>query len=149
MGLFGLDNNSLVLISIILIVISIIVIIVGIFIILQRKSAEEKHADKVVATLKLLKEGKKIESTQEVKSKEKVASPALEIKKEETSLKQLLVKKFKPKVEQQLGSKIEVLDFNAKENNFLLLAMISNVKILLTLDASGKIIDYKKVKQKE
>ncbi len=149
MSLFGLDNNSLVLISIILIVISLIVIIVGIFIILKRKSAEEKHADKVVATLKLLKEGKKVESSAEVKTKEKVASPSLEIKKEETSLKQLLIKKFKPKVEQQLGSKIEVLDFNAKENNFLLLAMISNVKILLTLDASGKIIDYKKVKQKE
>ncbi|MFA6064687.1 MAG: hypothetical protein WCW44_00190 [archaeon] len=149
MGFFGLDNNLLVLISVAVIVISLIVIIAGIFIILKRKSAEEKHAEKILVSLKLLKEGKKIDSKQDSKSSEKAPSPSLEIRKEETSLKQLLIKKFKPKVEQQLGSKIEVLDFNAKENNFLLLALISGVKILLTLDASGKIIDYKKVKQKE
>jgi hypothetical protein len=42
-----------------------------------------------------------------------------------------------------------VLDFNAKDENFLALIDISGVKILLTLDSSGKIIDYKKVKKKK
>jgi len=149
MAFLGLENSFLVLLSIGLIIISALVIIVGVFLIFLKKSAEEKHADKVVAALKLLKEGKRLDSAKEVSAPEKKVVPALEIKKEENSLKQLLIKKFKPKVEQQLGSKIEVLDFNAKENNFLLLAVISGVKILLTLDASGKIIDYKKVKKKE
>jgi len=152
MVLFGLENELVVLISIILITISIVIIVFGVFFVLKRKSVEEKHADKILDSLRLLKEGKKLQSKEEVAKQvpvqsSKPSAPPLEIKKEENSLKQMLIKKFQPKVETQLGAKIEVLDFNAKENNFLLLAIISGVKILLTLDASGKIIDYKKIKQ--
>ena len=150
MVLFGLENDFVVLISSVLIIFSLVVIVGGVYFLLKRKSKEETHAQKILDSLKLLKEGKSINSVEEEPKEDKKApAKGLEIKKEEGSLKQLLIKKFKPKAEGQLGAKIEVLDFNAKENNFLMLCVISGVKILLTLDSSGKIIDYKKVKQKE
>ncbi len=75
-----------------------------------------------------------------------VPQQKLEIKKEEFSLKKLLIDKFKPVIEKQLKTKVVIKDFNAKENNFLVLVEISGKKLLLVLDSSGKIIDYKKVK---
>lgn len=136
--MFGLSNAQIVDYSIYTIVISLIVIAISFLIIfLKNRSAEKIHAKKILVHLEYLKNSKV----------SKVApAPKLEIKKEEYSLKSMLIKKFKPKIEEQLGAKVEVLDFNAKEESFLALVKITGVKILLTLDASGKIIDYKKVK---
>jgi hypothetical protein len=106
----------------------------------SRKSVEEKHADSLLSVVDRIR-----------LSKPDVSSPVVlegfEIKKNESTLKELLIKKFKPKIELQLSSKVVVLDFNAKENNFLALVEISGVRVLLSLDSSGKIIDYKKVKK--
>jgi len=137
-----LTTGLIVQLSLTLIAVSLIVIIVSLVVIFlnRKKTIEEKHAEKILHNLELLKQGVRLE-------KPSKPMPELEIKKGETSLKALLVKKFKSKIEQQLSAKVNVLDFNAKENNFLALIEISGVKLLLTLDASGKIIDYKKVKQ--
>jgi hypothetical protein len=135
------SNAFIVQASIAIIGISVIIIAISLFLILARKrTAEENHAKKILQTLQDIKKGKKPVASS--------ASPApkLEIKKDEHSLKAMLVKKFKPKIEQQLSTKISIIDFNAKDENFLALVEISGVKILLTLDSSGKIIDYKKVK---
>ncbi|MFA5931286.1 MAG: hypothetical protein WC821_03160 [archaeon] len=138
---FVLTTELLVQISLVLISLSVIVILVSAFLILnKRKTVEEQHAQKILDSLQALKEGKTL-------NKEAKSEPVLAIKKEEHSLKSMLIKKFKPKIESQLSTKVNVLDFNAKEENFLVLIEISGVKLLLTLDSSGKIIDYKKVKK--
>lgn len=136
------SSVSLVGVSLWVLVFSVIIILFSLAFIFwrNRDSVEEKHADSVLRSLGLLKEGKVLSK------KVSEDKPVLEIKKDEFSLKHLLIKKFKPKIEQQLSTKVEVLDFNAKENTFLALVEISGVKILLTLDSAGKIIDYKKVK---
>ncbi|MFA5125516.1 MAG: hypothetical protein WC462_00755 [archaeon] len=136
-----LTTGLIVQFSLTLIVISFVIIAVSLMIIFlnRKKTLEEKHAEKILHDLELLKQGMQLEKSKPM--------PKLEIKKGETSLKALLVKKFKSKIEQQLNAKVNVLDFNAKEDNFLALIEISGVKLLLTLDASGKIVDYKKVKQ--
>lgn len=138
---FVLTTELLVQISLVLISLSIIVILVSVFLILnKKKTIEEQQAQRILDSLQALKEGKSL-------TKESKPEPVLVIKKEEHSLKSMLIKKFKPKIESQLSTKVNVLDFNAKEENFLVLIEISGVRLLLTLDSSGKIIDYKKVKK--
>ncbi len=138
---FGFSNEIIVQVSFGAIILALIVIVAAIITLFlrRRKTIEEKHADHILKTLSALKEGKEIQ----VKSGSK---KDFAINKDETSLKQMLIKKFKPKIEQQLSTKINVLDFNAKDNKFLALVEISEVRILLTLDPSGKILDYKKIK---
>ena len=136
-----LSNELIFQLALIIILISLVIIALSVFIILNKKrTVEEKKAQVILDTLRTLKEGKTVTST-------KPAAPKLEIKKEESSLKAMLIKKFKPKIEAQLSSKVTVFDFNAKEENFLVLVEVSGVRLLLTLDSSGKILDYKKVKQ--
>jgi len=119
--------------SFLLIAFSLFVIIICLIVLffLSRKRA---HAEMVLKRLDDLRLGKG------------VPQQKLEIKKEEFSLKKLLIDKFKPVIEKQLKTKVVIKDFNAKENNFLVLVEISGKKLLLVLDSSGKIIDYKKVK---
>ena len=124
--------------SLVVIVLSIFIIIISVYL-LRRKTAEEKSAADIMKTLRDIKKGK---SPQKKVKK-------LQIEPNETTLKEMLTNKFKPKIESQLKTKVQVLDFNAKEGDFLALVDISGVKILLTLDSSGKIIDYKKVKKKK
>lgn len=134
-------NELIVQASLVLAGLSLVVILISLILIFfKKKTVEEEHAQKVLASLEALKHGK-------INSEQKPV--ALEIKKDEQSLKSMLIKKFKPKIEAQLSTKVELLDFNAKDENFLALAQLSGVKVLLTLDSSGKIIDYKKLKQKE
>lgn len=120
--------------SLMLIVLSLIIIIVSLFII-SRKTAEEESASEILKKLKDIKQGKTTTS-----------KVGLTIQPHETSLKDRLKKKFQSKIESQLKTKIEITDFNAKGDDFLALVNVSGVKILLTLDSSGKIIDYKKIK---
>jgi hypothetical protein len=150
-----LSSVSLVEVSLWVIGFSIIIILISLVIVFlrNRKTVEEKHAEHVLDSLNLLRQGKSLSPSKAEKNFESEKNsvlggkePVLEIRKDEASLKQLLVKKFKPKIEQQLNTKVEVLDFNAKENVFLAFVEISGVKILLTLDSAGKIIDYKKIK---
>lgn len=126
---------DLVAISILIIIISIAIIIVCI-IILFLKSSEEKKAREVLKHLDNLRDSKI----------QKKPLPILEIKKDELSLKKLLIEKFKPSIENQLKTKVIIVDFNAKGENFLALIEVSGTKLLLVLDSSGKIIDYKKSK---
>ncbi len=131
----ALFNMDLVTLSLVIIFISLAIIVVCI-ILLFLKSSEEKKAAEVL---------KHLENLRGAKFEKKVV-PILEIKKDELSLKKLLIEKFKPSIEKQLKTKIEVIDFNAKGNNFLALIDVSGTKLLLVLDSSGKIIDYKKSK---
>jgi thioredoxin-related protein len=131
---FELTTELLVNFSLILIAISILIIIVSLFII-SRKSQEEKSISEVISLLK------------NIKKEDNVVQKNIEfsIHSGEVSLKDRLKKKFQPKIESQLKTKVEMLDFNAQDKNFLALISISGLKILLTLDSSGKIIDYKKI----
>lgn len=156
----GLTNAQLVSYSVLVIEGAVVVIVVcGVIILVaSRKSPEQKKAMDILSSIKKRKEGKSLplkvpSSKAQVKkddalSSREVPSPSkpLEIKKGEFSLKQLLIKKFSPKIESQLGSKVLVLDFNAQGENFLALIVVADVKLLLTLDSSGRILDYKKVK---
>jgi signal transduction histidine kinase len=131
MEIFGFDA---IFVSLIVIGISIILILVCL-IVLFIDSRKNKHVSLVLQHLDKLKEG---DNTKPVSK--------LEIKKEEFSLKKLLIDKFKPIIEKQLKTKVEIKDFNAKGDNFLALVVVSGKKLLLVLDSSGKIIDYKKSK---
>ncbi len=131
----SLLSFDLVLISLIIIVLSALIIVIC-FVILVLKNAEEKKASQVLKHIDFLREEKVVEKPK----------PVLEIKKEELSLKKLLTSKFKPIIEKQLKAKINFVDFNAKGENFLALVEVSGTKLLLVLDSSGKIIDYKKSK---
>jgi hypothetical protein len=157
-----ITNQMLIEYSILVIEASIVIIVLGLIVIFlaRRRSAEEKHAIKVLSAVEKMKAGKfahksaekkpAIEKVQNAKAhKESAAEKKLEISKGENSLKTMLVKKFKPKIESQLNTKVNILDFNAQNQNFLALVEISGVKLLLTLDSSGKILDYKKVKQNQ
>ncbi|HNV01059.1 MAG TPA: hypothetical protein PKK60_01370 [archaeon] len=120
-------------VSLFIIFLSIAIIFVCL-IILFFKNSEEKKAAQVIKHLSDLRVGKVVKKEQ----------PILEIKKSEISLKKMLVDKFKPIIEKQLKSKVNIVDFNGKEDSFLALVEVSGVKLLLVLDSSGKIIDYKK-----
>jgi hypothetical protein len=135
-----LTTDFLVFVSILVASVSLFIIFLCIVIlfVLNRKSEEQKKAERVLA---------KVYSSKFVSQKEKADVSTLQISKGEVSLKNLLIKKFKPKIESQLGTKIEVIDFNAKGNSFLALVDISDVRVILSLDSAGKIIDYKKVKR--
>lgn len=129
-------NLDLVSISVIIIIISVLIIVVCL-VIIYLKNSDEKKASQVLTHLNSLRSEKVIKKEQ----------PSLEIKKGELSLKKLLINKFKPIIEKQLKTKVNIVDFNAKEENFLALVEVSGTKLLLVLDSSGKIIDYKKSKQ--
>ncbi len=146
--------------SVLAIEVSVVVIILGLIVIVlaRRRSLEERHAVKVLSSVEKLRQGKFVSKSSEKASVSKSSNgrahkdssdKKLVISKAETSLKDMLVKKFKPKIESQLNTKVVIIDFNAQNENFLALVEISGVKLLLTLDSSGKIIDYKKVKQNQ
>lgn len=66
-------------------------------------------------------------------------------KKEPTiSLKDILIKKFTPKIEAQLKTNVNILDFKSKGSDFEALIEVEGTKLTIILDNSGKIIDYKK-----
>jgi hypothetical protein len=106
----------------------------------NRKNEEEKHVENVLSKVEMIKSGKTFEK--------KEARPAGGLSSSDVSIKEMLVKKFKPKLESQIGSKVNVIDLKAADNskNFVAHVEISGVKLSIVLDASGKIIDYKKEK---
>ena len=110
----------------------------------DKKTEEEKKASSIFKKIEKLKKAKPSHKpeTHSVVS----TSKEIDFDKTQSSLKNLLVKKFKPKIESQLGSKINIIEFNSNDNKLTALIEISDVKILLSLDSTGKIIDYKKVK---
>ncbi len=151
----------------------IVVILLVIIFFYSRKSATHKKAKEVLASLDAIKKGKKVltpisqkevlsdavydRKIEEAKEKlrEAVKSDGVVVKneskrmdsKDETSLKSLLIKKFKPKIETQLGTKVNIIDFSVKGGEFFALTEVSGVKVMLSLDSGGKIFDYKKVKE--
>ncbi|MGI6589053.1 MAG: hypothetical protein ACOX1V_00095 [Candidatus Iainarchaeum sp.] len=129
--------------------IGVIILVLAYLFLFKGKSAEEKKAASIIKKMDALKKSNSV-SEKEIISKEEVkkdVSKKIDFDKTESSLKNLLMKKFKPKIESQLGSKeINILEFNSVGDKFTALILITDVKILLSLDSSGKIIDYKKVK---
>ncbi len=153
------NDSLLISVASIIILLSVVLIVIAIIILLVfgRGTREERAAKRILGHVKKIKSGKVKPVLQEKEEnivakqgmpKESVSLPGkkekLVIKKEEFSLKQMLVKKFKPIIEKQLKTEIEIIDFNAKEDNFLALINVGGAKLLLVLDSSGKIIDYKK-----
>ena len=133
-------------VALILIIVSLVILFV-----VNKKSREEKAALNILKNISKIRSGKvkvtlakeetKVEEIKKTQKSEKEGP--LEIKKTEVSLKQLLVKKFQPKIENQLHTKIEILDFNAKKNNFVAKINVQGHDLELELDSSGKIVDYK------
>ena len=146
MALFGLEQAFLVQLSLAIIGICVVVIVAAIaaYVYFSRKSRtpEELTASHVLKHLETIRKG----GTVPKPSKEEKPKASLEIKGDELTLKQMLTTKFKPVIERQLKSKVEIKDFNAKGNQFLALILVGGVKLLLVLDSSGKIVDYKRVK---
>ncbi|MEK6958794.1 MAG: hypothetical protein AABW59_01985 [archaeon] len=153
MALFGISNDILMTLSFIMIALSMAIVLVSSFILnsLSKKKTKEEHvAGDVMGLLEGLRQGKDI--WKEIESQGEVTpKPNLAISQHEITLKQLLIGKFKPVIEKQLKSKVEIKDFNAKGDNFLALIEVvgakkSKIKLLLVLDSSGKILDFKRVK---
>jgi len=156
-AMFGMDVFSL---SIILIIIAVIVIAISIIvnIIFTKKSKEEAVAVAVLKNVDLIAKGKLVPKSKAEEKKEGIKEGKEEEKKEEKivavekttakndgiTLKEHLSQKFQPLIEKQLKTKIKLLDFSGKGNQFQALVEVGGVKVLLILDSSGKIIDYKK-----
>ncbi len=145
----SLTNAELIIFSLQIIIISIIILFLAllIFFFYNRKTSEEINA------LNLLKKVENLRKKNNQKNVVKKNKEDLNVLKDKNtidkksqsiSLKDILIKKFKPKIEQQLQTTIEIIDFKSKDNNFEVLASISGTKLLLILDNSGKIIDYKR-----
>jgi len=144
-AMFGLNVFEL---SLALIIIAVVVIVISIIanVLITRKSKEESVAIRVLKNVKLIEQRKVFPKTKEEEKKEEkiVAGEKNNAQNEGISLKEHLSQKFQPKIEKQLKTKVKLLDFNGKGNEFQALVEVGGVKVLLVLDASGKIIDYKK-----
>ena len=144
-----ITTDFLVQVSIVILTFAIIVILFTLAYLFfsNKKTAEERKAGSI---LKKVEELKKVNSSLAGEEKTKTIKlgsvEEIDFDKTDSSLKGLLIKKFKPKIESQLGSKVNILEFNSIDNKLTALIEIADVKILLSLDSSGKIIDYKKVK---
>ncbi len=128
--------NTIFELSGIIISISVIILIISIALIFisSRKTEEEKAAKKIIQQLKKIK---KNGSGKKVVKEEKIV--------ETGNLKELLVKKFQPKIEKQLETKIKVKDFKPNGKNFSATIKVQDHYLEIILDSSGKIIDYKKL----
>ncbi|MFA5357336.1 MAG: hypothetical protein WC308_00220 [archaeon] len=137
----SVPRGSIINFSILVIAFSFVIIAVAIIIYLfkNRKSDEEKHIETVLDKVAMMKSGKIFEKNEKASSG---------LSNSDVSIKEMLVKKFKPKLESQIGSKVNVIDLKAVDNskNFIARVEISGVKLSIILDGSGKIIDYKKEK---
>ena len=146
MALFGLEQAFLVQVSAIIIAacFAVIVLALAAYVYFSRKNRtpEELTASHVLRHLEAIRKGGAVQKAE----KGEKPKPSLEIKGDELTLKQMLTTKFKPVIERQLKSKVEIKDFNAKGDQFLALILVGGVKLLLVLDSSGKIVDYKRVK---
>ncbi len=142
-SMFGLDVFGF---SILLIIIAVIIIVISIIVnvIVTRTSKEESVALKVLKDVKKIEKGKLVPKKEKSDEKNNKIEKVLESKRTDISMKEHLSKKFKPKIEKQLKTKVELLDFSGKGNEFHALIEVSGVKVMLILDSSGKIIDYKK-----
>lgn len=146
MALFGLTQAFLVQISLIIIALCVAVVVVAVvayaYFSKKSRTPEELTASHVLKHLEIIRKGGAVSNP----VKEEKSKITLEINSGEITLKQMLISKFKPIIERQLKSKIEIKDFNAKGDQFLALILVGGVKLLLVLDSSGKILDYKRVK---
>jgi mannitol-specific phosphotransferase system IIBC component len=146
-------NAVIVDLAIVIIALAVFIIFIStiIFVIRNRKTKEEKTAKKILKDINKIREKKikpKKEKPEPKKEDKKNKVNELNAKKDlvgagEKSLKQMLIEKFQKKIEKQLHSKIEIKDFKAKGDNFLVKILIEGHNLELVLDSSGKIIDYK------
>ena len=109
---------------------------------MNKRSKEEKIASKLLKKVVLMRKSKiipkKIEKKPILEKKEQIP-----IKKSEFTLKEMLIKKFKPLIEKQLHSKVEFVDFKANNDQFVAKINVQEHLLELILDSSGKILDYK------
>jgi hypothetical protein len=145
-----INNSQLIDISFLIVLLAIIIFIITIIIrlIIFKKSKEELIAQKIikkVLTLDLPSTKKNIEKeNKKIKSQ---ANSKMEIKENELTLKEMLIKKFKPKIEEQLHTDVTIIDFNAKKESFFTTINVQGHKLKLILDSSGKIIDYENLEK--
>jgi len=145
-----ITTDFLIQISIAVLTFSIIVIFAS-FVFLffsNKKTEEEKKASSIFKKIEQLKKSSSLVIQKEGVELNKISSTksGVDFNETDSSLTSLLIKKFKPKIESQLGSKVNIIEFNSIDNKLNSLIEISGVRILLFLDSSGKIIDYKKIK---
>lgn len=143
---FELTNQEIFIFSIQIIILAIIIFVLTIifFFILNRKSIEQQKA---INLLKKVEDIRKKGSIINNSSKEKIKTELIKEnsnKDEKISLKNILIKKFGPKIESQLQTKVEIVNLVSKGDNFEVLVNIGETKLTLIIDNSGKIIDYKK-----
>lgn len=138
----NLSNSQFIDLSIIIIFFSIILIIISIIVLLffSKKSSEEKVVEKILLEMDNLKKGNRI-----IVEKEKNIGQKNLKTNSEINLKQLLIKKFQPIIEEQLKTKVVVKEFNSLKQNFVVKINVQDNDLELILDSSGKIIDYKKL----
>lgn len=116
------------------------------------KTENKKEEKKKVGFFAKIFKKKKSEGKVLDKKKEGIVEKVENAKKENTSekkeptisLKDILIKKFSPKIDAQLKTKINILDFKSKGNDFEALIEVEGTRLTIILDNSGKIIDYKK-----
>ncbi len=144
---FGLDNEFYVQLAMLLLLLSIIIIILSLFVLFLRnkKTAEQKNASKIVSVISSLKKGKLKKSAAKDMAKQ-IEKSGKEAEKKGTTLKEVLIKKFQPKIESQLKKSIIILDFKAEGKKFVAMIELQGSKLELVLDSAGKIVDYKKLK---
>ena len=171
MNFSQLTNEQIVKLSFQMLGIAVIIIVIALIILFfaTRKNKEEKIAGKMLKHVNKIRDGKVNEKSKPIvpepntrttpqerpaeQSESSASGPANEtaeeeshmIRPDELSLKDMLVNKFKPIIEKQLQTKIEVKDFSAKGENFLSHILVQGHELELTLDSSGKIIDYKRL----
>jgi hypothetical protein len=152
----NLTNEDVIVLSAQIIIIAIIIVVISIliFILKTRKSKEEAHAHSILKKVRQLKSGnlkeikneeiKELGKTSKKEDKNTEKKEDVKEKKKGISIKDILIKKFKPKIESQLGTSIEILDFVSKGGDFEAKINVEGTDLTIIIDNSGKIIDYKK-----
>lgn len=146
LNFFELTNEEILIFSIQIIILAIMIFILAviIFFIFNKKSREQKEAANLLKKVEAIRKKGDLQNTnKEDKLKNEIKKESSN-KDEKISLKNILIKKFGPKIEDQLQTKIEIIDLISKGENFEVLANINETKLTLIIDNSGKIIDYKK-----
>ena len=135
-------------VSVLIIVIAILIIVGSIVVNLRgtKKNREETIATKVLKSVKRIQQGKAspINQKEDKTLEGAIFEQSKKTENKDLSMKEHLSKKFKPKIEKQLKTKVNLLDLNGEGKDFEVLTEIGGVKVLLVLDSGGKIIDYKR-----
>ena len=144
---FGLETEFYVQLALNILLLSVVILVLSFFVLLARskKTTEQKKASKIVSVISSLKKGTLKKSAAKDMAKQ-LKKSGKEAEKKGTTLKEVLIQKFQPKIESQLKKSVNMLDFKALGKKFVAKIELQGSKLELVIDSSGKIIDYKKLK---